>query len=307
MTCLSCLDPVHDGDYHPRCLRRIFGITQAPEVGFDLAHLHRAGLEMVGQVSLSGVQQKVALGLSQDRRTLEIRPGARYVLKPQIRTLPHVPENEHVTMKIAQHVGIDTPPCTLLRLTDGSLAYVVERFDRTRDGRKLRQEDFCQLARLPPKAKYEGSVERCVKLLGRYATAPKIALLAFYRQIAFTWWTGNGDAHLKNFAVVEEDEVRLSPVYDQVCTRLVLPNDALALSIKGRKERLTVGTWRYLASYSGLPDRAAARALTSLVTKVEEAVALVERCYLPADMKTEYVELLRERGTGLKAAARALA
>ena len=42
----------------------------------------------------------------------------------------HGAENEHVTMRPAGIVGMEVPPCGLFRLKDGSLAYLVLRFDR---------------------------------------------------------------------------------------------------------------------------------------------------------------------------------
>ena len=41
--------------------------------------------------------------------------------------------------------------------------------------------------------------------------------------MAFCWWTGNGDMHLKNFSLLTgpDGTVRLSPAYDLFCTRLV--------------------------------------------------------------------------------------
>jgi hypothetical protein len=46
----------------------------------------------------------------------------------------------------------------------------------------------------------------------------------------------NGDAHLKNFAIVYDDvlgEARLAPVYDLVTTAVYLPYDSIALTMNG--------------------------------------------------------------------------
>lgn len=75
------------------------------------------------------------------------------ILKPQAQTFPEIRQNELLTMRMAEHVGIDIPSCGLVRLRDDTLAYIVRRFDRAHDERKLRQEDFCQLAEQPPKDK----------------------------------------------------------------------------------------------------------------------------------------------------------
>ncbi|MBK9117992.1 MAG: HipA domain-containing protein [Phycisphaerales bacterium] len=150
-------------------------------------------------------------------------------------------------------VEIEVPPCGLIPLSDGTLAFISRRFDRTAEGRKLRQEDFCQLAEQSPKDKYEGSAESCVRLR-KYATEPLIEVLRLYRQLIFAWWCGNGDMHLKNLSVFVDPQgiVRLTPAYDLLSTRLVIPNDPLALSVVGKKSKLTVDTWREFAQHCGI-------------------------------------------------------
>ena len=69
-------------------------------------------------------------------------------------------------------------------------------------------EDFCQLAELPPGAKYDASAEQCGRLVKRYASEPLVELLRLYRQLLFAWWVGNGDLHLKNLALLHGDDGR---------------------------------------------------------------------------------------------------
>lgn len=103
-------------------------------------------------------------------------------------------------MRMAKLVGLEVPPCGLVQLADGSLAYVVRHFDRTATA-KLALEDFCQLAEKSPKDKYEGSAELCFKLVARFASEPGIEKAKLLRLLMFTWWTGNGDMHLKNLSL----------------------------------------------------------------------------------------------------------
>lgn len=195
-------------------------------------------------------------------------------------------------------LGPDVPACGLLRLRDGSLAYIVERFDRPRTGGKRRQEDFCQLAELSPKQKYEGSAELCVRLIRRFASEPGVATLALFRLLVFGWWTGNGDMHLKNLSLLTDDDGRhqLSPAYDLLCTRLVIADDPLALPVNARKERLDRGTWLRFAEYARIPPNAAARALALPLLTLPRALDLCERSFLPDEIKAAYAELLAERG-----------
>lgn len=297
--CRVCLQNVRgEADYHARCLRALFGSGKAPRLDIELGKLHTAALAMVGHTSLSGIQKKISVGLSTDRATLQVAAeGGRYILKPQTETYPHLPENEHVTTRLATLFGIEVAPCGLVTLKDGSLAFVARRFDRLSDGRKLRQEDFCQLAELSPKDKYDGSGELCVRLLRKYATEPLVEILKLYRLLLFIWCSGNGDMHLKNFSLLsgEDGVIRLTPAYDLVCTRLVIPDDHLAIPILGKADRLTRANWLAFAEYCALPEKTAARVLAEFAAALPAAAALVERSFLPVEQKQSLHDLIVQR------------
>lgn len=297
--CRICLGDVPgDGDYHARCLRGLFGTAKAPRFDVEVAKLHTAALAMIGHTSLSGIQKKISVDLSADRKTLQVAAsGGRYILKPQTETYPALPQNEHLSTRLAQLSGIEVGKYGLVSLKDDSLAYVVRRFDRLPDGRKLRQEDFCQLAEKSPKDKYDASAEMLVRLLRRYASEPLIEALKLYRLLVYCWWSGNGDMHLKNFSLLADPHgiVRLTPAYDLVCTRLVIPDDPLALPVTGKRDNLDRDCWLRFAAYCGLPEKTALRVLKNQASVLAEASALVDRSFLPADQKAEYKRLIWDR------------
>lgn len=298
MNCLICLGPSDGAWYHDRCLRRLFGARSVPDVDIDLARLHTVALAMIGRTTLSGIQRKISVDLAIERGALRVALGVgHFILKPQSQTFPELPENELLTMRMAERVGIEIPPCGLVRLRDGTLAYIVRRFDRAADRAKRLQEDFCQLAEQPPKDKYEGSAELCVRLLRRYASEPLIDVLRLYRLIVFAWWTGNGDMHLKNFSLLrgEDGRYRLSPAYDLLCTRLVIPDDALALPVGGKRDRFTRQDWLEFARYGRIPDRSAERVLATIASSLDACVEMADRSFLSAPLKSSYRDLLRER------------
>jgi len=302
--CRICLNDVPgDDDYHARCLRELFGTSKVPTLDVEVSKLHLAALEMVGHTSLSGIQKKIAVKLAAGRATLRVAAeGGRYILKPQTDTYPSLPENEHVTTRLAQLAQIEVAPNGLVPLKDGSLAYVVRRFDRLPDGHKLRQEDFCQLAVKSPKEKYEGSGELCVKMLRKYASEPPVEILKLYRLLLFVWWSGNGDMHLKNFSLTTGHDgiTRFTPAYDLLCTRLVIPKDILALPVLGKKDDLQRGSWRKFAEYCQLPVRAADRVLDKQTSILAEALRLIDRSFLPQDQKESYKALIEERTAKLR-------
>ncbi len=294
--CRVCLAPSTGGDVHRACSLALFDVETPPSLDIDIAKLHTLALAMVGHTSISGAQRKISLRHDSERNTLQVATGgARYVFKPQAQTFPHLPENEHVTMRLATLVGVAVPPCGLVQLRDGSLAYLVRRFDRVGTA-KLAMEDFCQLAERAPKDKYEGSAELCFKLVTRYASEPGVEKLRLLAQFMFAWWTGNGDMHQKNLALLERDgRYALSPAYDLLSTRLVIPGDAQALTVVGKKDKLGPAAWRCLATAVGVPAKAYARLAARFAAALDPAVAMVGRCLLPEEVREEYVALLLAR------------
>jgi serine/threonine-protein kinase HipA len=305
--CRICLNQVSgEENYHARCLRTLFGTAKVPVLDVEISKLHTAALAMVGHTALSGIQKKVSVNLSTDKATLQVAAiGGRYILKPQTGTHPAVPENEHLTTRLAQLAGLETSPNGLIALKDGSLAFIVRRFDRLPDGHKLRQEDFCQLAELSPAEKYEGgSAELCVRLLRKYASEPPIEILKLYRLLVFSWWCGNGDMHLKNFSMLSDQNgiFRLTPAYDLLNSRLIISDDKMAIPIQGKESNLRRGVWRRFADYCKLPQKVALRVLDEQVAILDEAKKTIERSFLPEEQKKDYVSLITERSQSLSSA-----
>jgi serine/threonine-protein kinase HipA len=302
-SCWACLRPVTgDTRYHARCVRDLFGVAKPPSVDVELAKLHTLALAMVGRTSLSGIQRKISMRIELEARTLRVAAdGGQFILKPQAQTFPFLPENEHVTMRIAALTGIEIPPCALVELKDGTRAYVVRRFDRPPEGGKLLQEDFCQLAVKSPKEKYTGSAELCAKLLLRHASSPILEAHRLFRMLVFTWWTGNGDMHLKNFSLLRHADglYRLSPAYDLLATRLVIPDDQLALPIGGTRKHVGRRKWLDLAARCKLNERVATRVLAEVGESVDDAEQLIAASLLPDDMKRAYRSLVRARSASL--------
>ena len=113
-----------------------------------------------------------------------------------------------------------------------------------------------------------------------------------------SWLTGNGDMHLKNFSLLAgpDNTYQLSPAYDLVCTRLVIPNDPLALPVAGKQDHLKRLHWVQYGQYCGLGPRVIERVLGELASSAGEAQGLVTQSLLSDDLKAQYSSLLTERG-----------
>ncbi|MCA9206851.1 MAG: HipA domain-containing protein [Planctomycetales bacterium] len=299
MACRICLDSTsEESPYHSACLESLFGVGALPRLDFSLPSLMRLATDMAGKMSISGMQEKVSLKLSDDKTRLEVAPsGGRYILKPEPSRFAYVPQNEHLTMRMARLVGIEVSRCGLFELTDGAIAYLIRRFDRLEDGAKLPVEDFCQLAGKPLRDKYDGSGELCVRILRQFASEPLIEIRKLFQMLLFSWCVSNGDQHLKNFSLFTHADGlrRLTPAYDLICTRLPIPSDrSLALTIRGKKTNLNRKLWLEFAEYCQIPERAALRLVTDQINALDPSVALIQASLLPDDQKAEYESILRE-------------
>ncbi|NLE91813.1 MAG: HipA domain-containing protein [Elusimicrobia bacterium] len=208
--------------------RKVFGVDKEPFIDLTLAGVSLKAQEMVGKMSISGVQPKLSVKLadrSGDPHLKVTGEGGQYILKPQVQAFANLPENEELCMTIADDIGIEVPAHCLVHLKDQSLAYVVKRFDRE-GRRKIHQEDFSQI--LEKQDKYNGAVEEIGKKLKTVSEVPGLDVQLFFERVVFNFLIGNGDAHVKNYSVIynEEGLARLAPAYDLVCSRIVIPEEA---------------------------------------------------------------------------------
>lgn len=232
--------------YSPKARKDLFGGKRVSHIlPFKHEDIRTKAFQGFGQsfrqISISGVQEKYGLVL--DGAALRLpQPNEQthYILKPIPPDLPNaheIPANEHLTMQIARQVyGIPTTANGLIFFADDEPALLVKRFDFRPDGLKWRQEDFASLSgrtkqTAGPDYKYKGSYEDIADLIKIHLPAYKVELEKFFRQVMFNYLFSNGDAHLKNFSIIEtlDGDFVLSPAYDLICTRLHLTDFDMAL------------------------------------------------------------------------------
>lgn len=200
-------------------------------------------IENIEHISISGVQDKEVCILKKGEIYLSERDElSTHILKPvplnRLRRVKEIPANENLTMQIASQVyGIETAPNGLCFFKTGEPAYITKRFDIDTKGGKLRKEDFSSLAGLMPanggsSYKYEYSYEELGELIQKYIPAWRIEIEKFFKIVIFNFLFSNGDAHLKNFSVIEtsKGDFRLAPAYDLLNTHLHVDDSDFALS-----------------------------------------------------------------------------
>ena len=300
--CLSCQimesKPVLPKGYHTRCSRKLFGTISPPRVPFRTADIASEAQKMVGKMSISGVQPKLSVIHDRKKSQLNVAErGGLYILKPPTERFESLPENENLCMNIASVYGIEVPPHGLLPLMDDRLVYVVKRFDRLEDGSKLQQEDFQQL--LQTNDKYTGSYERIATFIKKHSCVPGLDLVRLFERALLFYVLGNGDAHLKNFSLLKKKEVdyQLSPAYDIVNSRLVLPGEKedMCLSLQGKKNRLFGGDFRRLSEHFGLNRKQVDNSLTRLNDLKLSIETMIGESFLSQHLKNGFLEIFRER------------
>ena len=227
--------------------------------------------------TVSGVQIKLLAWHDGTRfRPATDDSPATHIAKYAPAAHPDLLRNEILSLKLASDI---LGPEEVTRFENGPVegipepALLVERFDRTPDGGKLRLEDFAQILTRPRgndfQGKYDGSYEEIAEGIDRYSARPAIDLARFFSALVFNLLIGNADAHLKNWSLLERPEgLRLSPQYDLLNTLLYGDYDGrTALALCGDKVALDAvdrPLVLHFAERIGLPRRAADLRLADL-------------------------------------------
>ena len=302
--CLYCYKELGPGevDFHKSCCRKFFGTSTAPSLDYTRAQMDELAAQVIrSQTTLTGVQPKLSLNLDKhkDSRKLTIVGlWGDYIFKPQTERFAMLPENEDLTMHLAEIAKIKIVPHTLIRMKDGSIGYLTKRIDRKADGEKIAMEDMCQLTERQTEHKYRSSYEQIGKAIRKYSTNAQLDMVDFLELVYFSWLTGNNDMHLKNFSLYSPlGEPVLTPAYDLLNTVISNPADdeELALNLNGKKKRMTDADFRTAYRTCGVPEIVFDRVkkkYKDLRPKFEEEI---QRSFLSDELKTFYIDLLHRR------------
>ena len=250
----------------------------------------RAGLPGV-QDKTSAVVISVPVARSGERYLLKLNPIGEY---------PNLVDNEAFFLQAAGKSGLSVPSASLVSDREGAHGLLVQRFDRiTVDGqlRTLAVEDGCQAADRPPADKYLLGAERTTAALVRLCDAPIGAGLELVRQLAFAYLTGNGDAHAKNFSVLQDPagEWMVSPAYDVPCS-YIYGDHTMALSIGGRAGGdFGFQDFAGLGASLNVPERAIRRAVTELLDRTDLWLPDVDELPFDIDVLAKLKRVIKHR------------
>jgi serine/threonine-protein kinase HipA len=309
--------------YSPSCLRKLFSGKKVnpilpynpPQKSEEVAELF---MENRKRISISGVQEKLSLLLDKNiLRLTQAGEQGTYILKPipgDLKKVDQVPANEHLTMQIARQVyGINTAENALIFFKDGTPAYITKRFDVKADGGKWGKEDFASLAgktkdNAGADFKYEYSYEEAGWLIQKYVPAWRVEIERYFALVVFNFLFSNGDAHLKNFSLLESSrgDYLLSPAYDLINTCLHVDDTDFALAkglfadgykSEAHKKNGHAGKTDFIefAKRTGIAESRIEKLLMPFLGKQPLVETLVSRSFLSEANKRGYLLMYQTR------------
>lgn len=319
--CPCLLSPGYD-TYSPAALRRLFyGKPVSPflEIDFEKDLDRPIIADNMERLSVSGAQEKMSGVIDQGIiRLAGDNERGTHILKPapldyDLVARKQIPANEHVTMQIASQVyGISTAENGLCFDRSQHAVYITKRFDILPDGTKMRMDDFASIIGRCEQTdgkyfKYEGCYEDIAIGIRQVVTAWPVVMDAFYRLVLFNYIYGNGDAHLKNFSIINiGGENRLAPAYDLLNTSLHLEGDDFGLKggllRSGWKSDVYDNTghpckkdFEEFGLKIGLSQRRITKNINDFSFVPAKAIELVGNSFLDKKMKRKYLLLINER------------
>lgn len=303
--CLYCYQLIDgEGDFHAKCCTEFFGTTTPPIIPYSIDQMADLAKDVVERsVTIPGVQPKLSMSVvkaarenSDARLTVVGALGGSYILKPPSEKYREMPENEHMTMRIAEAFGIRVVPSSLIRLASGELSYITKRIDRTADGAKIHMIDMFQITEAFDK--YIGSMEKVGKALHSFSNNTLLDKLFYFELSVFCFLTGNNDMHLKNFSMIESPSGwGLAPAYDLLNVTIINPDDTeeLALTLDGKKKKLKKEHFEKLAKGLELTDKQIQRVFSRMIKNKPKAYHWIEQSFLSDELKITYKELIQKR------------
>ena len=297
--------------YSRTCSKRVFNGRKVnhilPYASLQSNHNSEDSFEEnATRMSISGVQEKFSIIQLKNkiRLTKEGEQGT-HILKPipsGSKNADQIPANEHLTMQIAHQVfRIETAENALIFFGNGDPAYITKRFDVVTGGLKLAQEDFASLAGKSPQThgadyKYLGSYWDLFELMRENLPSYKVESLKLFKLLVFNYLFSNGDAHLRNFSIIEtpQGDFKLSPAYDLLNSRIHIEDKDFALDEGLIPARMGQGNvakqFRLLADYAGIPEKQTNAIMALMVSKTEQVTNLIDASFLKDRIKRSYLQ-----------------
>lgn len=203
-------------DYQDAAFKSLFGSLKVnPVLELSRPAFKQASVRHTTGLSISGVQQKLSLGITESHQLEPVTTNGQYILKPSPEEFPNAAENEHTAMLTGHILGIRTADCGLISFADDELAYITRRFDRPDNVKKFHQEDLVQGFDMPSDRKYDKSYEAAGALINAMTGGKQTVVLEYIHRIMHAYLVGNDDMHLKNTSLQKLPN-NTTALYDQL-------------------------------------------------------------------------------------------
>jgi serine/threonine-protein kinase HipA len=171
---------------------------------------------------------------------------------------------------------------------------------------KLAQDDFASLAKSPPQThgenfKYLGSYLDIFELMRKYLTTYKIEAPKLLRILLFNYLFSNGDAHFKNFSILETPfgDYRLSPAYDLLNSRIHIEDKDFALDdglLPGNIFQGKIGLqFAKLAEKAGISEKSFQEIMAWMISRSVLVEKMVAASFLNDTNKRNYFQSYKGR------------
>ena len=265
-------------------------------------------LSSESKFSLAGVQMKFSMkevdGRYQVSRSGEL---GDWIIKTPSTKHKNIPLNEYTTMTLARLAGINIPDIRLIELSKldnlppinlpkEKYAFSIKRFDRA-ESQRIHMEDFAQVLIKYPHEKYNAAnYEHIGKIIYQYTGDSLVNAQQFAKRLLINILLANGDAHLKNWSLLYEDQItpELSPAYDIVTTCVYMGDEKeVALNMAKTKKwyETNMSHFEAWSNKSDIPWRAIKPHLESTI---EKARALWPNALIDLPMNEEHKEALKK-------------
>ena len=303
--CLYCYGPLdEEADFHKKCSKEFFGTPTSPKIQYSIDQMSELAKYVIEQsIAVPGVQAKLSMSLIKETQKNSIRRltvvgalGGNFIFKPPSDKFPEMPQNEHLTMRIAQAFNIQVVPSSLIRLASGELSYITKRVDRFENGEKTHMLDMFQITEAFDK--YKSSMEKVGKALHLYSENTLLDKILYFELTLFNFLVGNNDMHLKNFSMIKNTSGwLLAPAYDLLNVAIILPKDKeeVALTLGGKKKKLKNGDFVKLGKGLELTDKQIESAFKRMLKNKTNAIEWIHKSFLSDKMKMAYKEILESR------------
>lgn len=302
MKCLCCNKELAKDEvlWHKSCIKHFFGSDTIPVISSQIDSDVETNISQ-GK-SVTGVQPKLSytkVNQIGNKKTTTFFQND-YIIKPNTKEFREIAEAEYVVMTLARMVKIRVADFGLIKDDKDNYVYIVKRFDRD-NGHKIHVEDFCQLLELPTENKYQGSYEQCAKkVIMKYSNLIQFDLVEFYIRIIFSYLTLNSDMHLKNFSLIEANNITLSPQYDLLPVQLLVnDNEDLALTLHGKKKNL--GRNDFITFGKNINILKPERIIDNLLGYENFFYKTIQESILSPDLKEKFIKKMIIRFKRLKA------